>query len=124
MAAEGTNGTVLILDDDLGFAMWLGGALNDAGLRALPASTSEEALAIVKQVQPPGVDRVIANLAIAGSGELLNKLASKNRSLKVIAIGGSAGRRVDARIRRPRGKGLPSPDRYVHTVSRVLQARD
>jgi ActR/RegA family two-component response regulator len=67
MAPKPQEKTVLILDDDLGFAMWLGRALNRPGLQALPATTSEEAMAIAQRVEPTNVHLVIANLAIAGS---------------------------------------------------------
>ena len=113
--------TILILDDDLGFAMWLGRALTDAGFRALPAIKSEEAIAIAAQTRPARVDLFIANFTIAGSRELLEKLAAQRQPMKVIGIGGSGSLAVDARISRPRGKNLPSPDRYVKTVQRLLQ---
>lgn len=122
MAAKKKKGTVLILDDDLGFAMWLGGALHEAGFRALPANTSEQALAISERMRPPAVDVLIANLAISAAGDVIDKLVSTNKSLKIVAIGAPAGRKVDARISRPRGKTLPSPQRYVQTVERVLNA--
>ena len=112
--------TILILDDDLGFAMWLGRALNDAGFRALPANTSQDAAAIAAQVQPPGIQVLIANLALAGSRELAQKLSSENRAMKLISIGGAALERVDARIHRPRGRALPPPERYVQAVLRAL----
>jgi ActR/RegA family two-component response regulator len=121
MAAKKTKGTVLILDDDLGFAVWLGATLNEAGFRALPANTTEEALEIAGQVEPAMVHMVIANLAVVGSGELIDKIASKNKSLKVMAIGNSAARRVHGSISRPRGKALPAAKQYVEAVLRVLQ---
>ena len=122
MAAKKKKGTVLILDDDLGFAMWLGGALHEAGFRALPANTSEQALAISDKIRPPAVHVLIANLGISGAGDVIDKLASTNKSLKIVAIGAPAGRRVDAKISRPRGKVLPSSLRYVKTVERLLNA--
>src|ERR1041385_3745311 len=111
---------VLILDNDLGFVMWLGRALNDAGIRALPSSTCVEASAIVRKLRPARVNLLIANLALEGSREVVEKLAAKNESLKIIAIGGRTSRRVIGRISRPRGKTLPSPGRYVQAVLRAL----
>ena len=116
-----TKATVLILDNDLGFAMWLGRALTEAGFRALPANTSEEALTIAGQMQPSTVHVVIANLEIAGSAELLKTLAAKNKSLKVIGIGPASDSRVDATITRPDTERLPAADRYIDAVLRVIE---
>jgi DNA-binding NtrC family response regulator len=111
--------TVLILDDDLGSAMWLGRVLNEAGFQALPASRSEEALMIVCDEHFPPIDLVIANLTVEGSRKLVDRLVALNRGLKVIGIGGSSAG-VDARVQRPRGKTAPQGARYVKTISRVL----
>jgi ActR/RegA family two-component response regulator len=109
--------TALVLDDDLGFCMWLGRALNDAGIRTLPACTSEEAMAIAADFRYR-IDVVIVNLRLQGC----DKVLAQNRGAKVIAIGAAGKLAVDGRIQRPRGKTLPPPDRYVKTVTAVLHA--
>jgi ActR/RegA family two-component response regulator len=115
-----TQKTVLILDDDLGFSMWLGRALNEAGFRTLPVSRGVEALAIIADSSFPQIDLVIANLKVNGCGQVLGTLAAQGRSYKVISIGAACKRAVDGKLRRPRGKTLPSPERYISTVRDVL----
>jgi ActR/RegA family two-component response regulator len=110
---------VLILDDDLGFAMWLGRALNEAGLEALPASRSEEAIALLADDRFSPVELMIVNREVEGTRELLDSLMALNSGLKVIGIGGPRSG-VSATVERPKGKSEPSADRYLKTVRRVL----
>jgi ActR/RegA family two-component response regulator len=110
---------VLILDDDLGFAMWLGRALNEAGFEAVPACRSEEAMALLADARFSPVELIIANREVEGSRELLNDLLALNSGLKVIGIGGTRSG-VSATVERPKGKSQPSADRYLKTVRRVL----
>jgi hypothetical protein len=107
--------TVLILDDDLGFCVWLGRALNEAGIRTVPACRCDEALEIGAD---PGykVDLVILNPEIEGCSQLLEQL----KGTKVLAIDRAGDLTVDGTIRRPRGKSLPAPDRYVKAVRELL----
>jgi len=112
--------TVLILDDDLGFSMWLGRALNEAGIRSVPAASAVEALAIVADGSFDPIELMIANFKVDGCREVLETLAIQNSRSKVISIGSSGKRTVDGTIRRPTGKSLPPPDRYVKTVRDVL----
>jgi DNA-binding response OmpR family regulator len=111
--------TALILDDDLGFAMWLGRVLNQAGIEALPASRSEEAFQIVSDEGFPPIDIVIANFQVEGSRSLVDRLVALNSGLKVIGIDGSSDG-VDARVERPRGETALSGAGYVEAVQRLL----
>jgi DNA-binding response OmpR family regulator len=111
---------VLILDDDLGFTMWLGRALNAAGIRTFPACRGSEALAIISAGGFPKVDLVIANLQVEGCRQVLERLGSQHGGFKLISIGAAGKRAVDAKLRRPRGKTPPSPERYVRTVREAL----
>src|SRR5262245_15399637 len=105
----------MILDDDLGFCMWLGRELHKAGMRALPACRSEEALEISAGASPP-VDVVIVNPYMNGCRDVI----AKHASAKVIAIGGPGKLSVNGLLRRPRGKVPPAADRYVKIVTEVL----
>src|SRR5262245_19265965 len=116
---------ILILDDDLGFAMWLGRILNDAGMQSFPASRSNEALVFLHTVNLPRIDLLIANFELAGSREVVEALATQSGKLRLIGIGdkGSAGRRkIGARLHRPKGSTNPSADPYVEIVRGVLAA--
>jgi len=110
--------TVLVLDDDLGFCMWLGCALNQAGIRALPACDTEEALEIGSDPSST-VALIIINPRIEGS----RKVVEKYPNAKLIAIGGAGKLAVDATIRRPRGKTIPPPERFLRIVRKVLGLR-
>ena len=121
MASQTTMGTILILDDDLGFAMWLGRALNDSGFPALPACTSEEVLAMVSEGHFEAIDLVIVNFEVDGSQQLLDTLAVYSRGFKVIGIDGSGARAVEATLQRPMGQTPPSAEQYLQIVRGVLQ---
>jgi len=112
--------TVLILDDDLGFSMWLGRALNEAGIRALPACSGEEARAIIADAGMGAVDLMIANFNLDGCREVLDSLSAQGGRCKLICIGGAGDRTVDGALQRPRGKTLPAAERYIRTVRSVL----
>jgi len=117
---------ILVLDDDLGFVMWLGRILTEAGFLAMPASTSQEATAIVEECRFPKVDLLIANFELAGSRDLVQKLGSLGKKFRLIGIGeavaaGAGRRKIRATLDRPRGRSPLSPERYLETVRRVLQ---
>jgi ActR/RegA family two-component response regulator len=112
--------TVLILDDDLGFSMWLGRALNEANIGTLPASKAEEALAIVMDESFPRIDLMIVNFNLEGWREVLDAVAAQGGNCKVISIGPSGQRAVDGKLRRPSQKSLPRAERYVKIVRDVL----
>jgi DNA-binding response OmpR family regulator len=101
--------TVLILDDDLGFCMWLGRVLNDAGIRALPACRSEEALEIGADPQYR-IGLVIVNPLVEGCSEVLDQ----NPDAKVISIGEPGNLAVDSTVQ---------PEGYVSAVREILNAR-
>ncbi len=110
-----TPPAVLILDDDLGFCMWLGRILNQAGIHALPASRSEEALEIA--VDPSYcIELVIVNPDIERCDEVLER----NRQARVISIGEPGMLRVQGTLQRPQGESLPPPEHYVKAVRDVL----
>ena len=111
---------VLVLDDDLGFAMWLASVLNDAGYTVLPSSTSEEALAIANYVA--SIDLVIANFGLDGCSTLLDTLSERGDQFRLIAIGDAAppaGRQVQATLTRP--DGPPKSEPYIKAVAAVLR---
>jgi hypothetical protein len=106
---------VLILDDDLGFCMWLGKILNQAGIRALPACRSEEALEIGNQAEYR-IGLVIVNPDVDGCGAVL----AQNSGARVMTIGEAGKLAVSGTLQRPPGNSLPPPERYVRAVREVL----
>jgi hypothetical protein len=111
--------TALVLDDDLGFCMWLGRALNEAGILALPACRSEEALDFACNPSYR-IDVIIFNPEVEGCREVL----AQNRGAKVIAIGAAGKLPVDGTVERPSGRALPQPDGYVQVVNAVLRVKN
>lgn len=79
---------VLIVDDDLGFVMWLGQVLSKGGFLPVPARTGAEALARLKDfgVTP---DLAIVNPGVHGGASLIENLKPKTSvfSLEVPAAG-------------------------------------
>ena len=81
MAAQ----TILVVDDDLGFVMWLGRMLADMGYRALPARNGSEAIGQIERTKIP-VDLVMVNLALPGGRALVKTLARLDPPARVVSI--------------------------------------
>jgi DNA-binding response OmpR family regulator len=77
---------IIVLDSDLGFVLWLTHTLVANGYLAFPATSVPEALKLIQALQAESVDLVIANPALRGVSELLDRLRTRRVSLKVIAI--------------------------------------
>lgn len=77
--------TILILDDDLGFALWLGQALSAANCRVLPATSVTEAAALVSHFGLT-VDLVIRNPSIAGGADFTRTLRREQGYLRVAVL--------------------------------------
>ena len=75
--------TVLMMDEELGFLLWLGAILGEAGYRALPAKTVIDA-ARMARVFPPNV--LVINPELLGAAQLIVTLRAHNPDLKVIAL--------------------------------------
>lgn len=76
--------TVLIIDDDVGFAFWLGQALDEAGYKALPAKGVSDAVDLLSEYKLE-VDLLIINPALPGAVDLIPDLRRSQARLKVIA---------------------------------------
>jgi len=76
---------VLIVDSDLGFAFWLGQALDYAGYLALPAKNVADALALLS-----GVDLDLRLLILGspqnGAESLVNFCRDKHRDLRIMRL--------------------------------------
>lgn len=77
--------TILILDDDLGFALWLGQALSAASCRVLPATSVTEAAALVSHFQLT-VDLVLLNPSVAGGADFTRTLRREQGYLRVAML--------------------------------------
>ncbi len=79
--------TVLIVDDDLGFALWLSELF--VALRAvnvIPAPNSDDALAMTTKLKLK-VDLLLVNPSLSGVEGLIKSLKRRRSNLKIVLIG-------------------------------------
>jgi hypothetical protein len=117
---------ILIVDRDLGFLLWLGQSLAEAGYRVLPALSCAEAFSRGKTFGVT-IDDVIVEQGLPGASEMLQKLARVNNSLRVIFIGNPAIHipatiPADMTIQRPRSGEPLSPEKWLMTLETVLSS--
>jgi CheY-like chemotaxis protein len=84
IASSGST-LVLIIDEDLGFLMWLGELFAELGCQAMPALHCRQGLALAKQLKLP-VTILIANPELRGYEQMLRQLTAANPGLRVIPI--------------------------------------
>ena len=117
--------TVLIVDNDPGFMLWLGWALHEAGWEGLPAKCVNDAFVLL---QNPNirVDVLIVNFTLERAAELVEALRSKNPQLKVIALLSDSGPqpegtpRADASVQKPGRTGEPTDIEWLREFRRLL----
>ena len=77
---------ILIVENDLGFIFWLGGALMAADYRPWPAGGVSEANALTGKTAI-AIDLLIVNPSLPGVSKLIAVLRRSQAKLKVIALG-------------------------------------
>ena len=77
--------TVLIVDDDLGFAFWLGQALDRAGFETWPARSVVAAQSLLAEVNLP-VDLLVITSSLPWAPVLATHLGRTRADFKVIAV--------------------------------------
>lgn len=77
--------TVLIVDDDLGFAFWLGQALDRAGYETWPARSVTAAKSLLKEVRL-AVDLLVITASLPRALAFANYLGRTRTDFKVIAV--------------------------------------
>ena len=87
--------TILIVDDDLGFVMWLGHTLAAAGYLTLPLTSAPESLRIIAELELTVIDLAIVNWATLGMSHLIDTLRSRQGYLPVIATEPSRRNAID-----------------------------
>jgi ActR/RegA family two-component response regulator len=87
--------TILIVDDDLGFVMWLGHTLAAAGYMTLPVTSAEATLRVMAELEVAVIDLAIVNPATLGMSHLIDTLRSRQGYLRVIATEPSRHRAID-----------------------------
>ena len=116
----------LVVDSDLGFIVALSYELHSRGIEALPAITTEEAQAMVRDLQY--LDVLVINCAISGACTFAKEVADARHDVRVIGIisqGNECKNCEDlltARWRDPEDK-LPDQIAYCADVIEVLITR-
>ena len=77
--------TILIVDSDLGFAFWLGHALDEAGYYALPAINAAGASKLLAELGLTA-DLVVINAALPDAGAFIADLRLTQKDVRVIAV--------------------------------------
>jgi DNA-binding response OmpR family regulator len=86
--------TILIVDDDLGFVMWLANTLRAHGYPTLPMTSAPEARKIIAELEIAEVDLVIVNPALLGASDLIDSRQMRQGFLRVLNIEGVVRRRT------------------------------
>lgn len=77
--------TILILDNNLGFAFWLGQALSASKCEALPAMNVPEATALIGHFKLT-IDLVIMNPSVPGAADFTRALRQEQGYLRVATL--------------------------------------
>jgi len=77
--------TILILNDDLGFALWLGQALSASNCEALPATNVSEAEALIGHFKLD-IDLVIVNPMVPGAVDFTRALRREQGHLHIATL--------------------------------------
>jgi hypothetical protein len=85
VSASSGSTLVLIIDEDLGFLMWLGELFAELGCQALPALNCRQGLALAKQLKLP-ITILIASPELRGYDQTVRQLTAANPGLRVIPI--------------------------------------
>lgn len=117
--------TVLLVDDDLGFAFWLGRLLDGTGFDAWPAKSAADA-AVLLQSLSARPDLLIVNLACPGTVPLAED--QRSRGTRIIglcpdeAARGSAPPQVDEWYGKPRELDSLSKLEWLTRIERLLNS--
>lgn len=115
--------TVLVVDSDVGFVLWLGLGLNQAGYAAFPAQSVPRAKAFLDEVKI-AVDLLIVNSALRDAAGLVESLRGLYHHLKVVAVIDNevdAGKIPDAdlRCRKPEGTDESTRQDLIEQIEKV-----
>jgi hypothetical protein len=124
----------LIIDDDLGFLMWLGEVFKELGCQAIPALHCRQALDLVKRFNLP-IANLIVNPELRGAERTVKAVLASNPRVRVVLICNSAAQtRGQTFVPNGRGAGprgiparsrlkRPSPEEAVSLAEWVEKVR-
>ena len=117
--------TVWIVDDDLGFVWWLGEVFTEAGCRALPAMSCEQAVSLMKKLNV-GIDLLVLNPQLPGVIRMLKILSSAYANFKIVVIGKVSPAlttviRPQANLERPSSSDSISRPEWLKKIRKLLK---
>lgn len=77
--------TALIIDDDVGFILWLGEILTESGYQTVPALHCRQARSLVKKLALR-VDVLVVNPKLRGAARTIKALETEHPRLRVVLI--------------------------------------
>jgi DNA-binding NtrC family response regulator len=102
----------VIVEEDVGFLLWLGQLLADAGYRTIPASNCRQAMTHIRELGIP-IHLAVLDLKLRGATSMLQTLEAAHRGLRIVVIGDPAGG-VPARI--PASAILEKPRNWANIL--------
>jgi hypothetical protein len=124
--------TVLIVDDDLGFAFWLGQTLDRAGFETWPARSVTAAKALLAEVKL-AVDLLVIPASLPRALSFASQLGRAKSDFKIIAVypelsdaGDTVGQfpKANAIHRKPQTIDTAAKLEWVQLVKGVLAANE
>jgi hypothetical protein len=122
---EAGSPTALIVDDDVGFILWLGEMITESGYQAVPALECRQAMTLVKKLALR-VDVLVVNPKLPGAARAVKALESGHPRLRVVLIhdasepGGPQWDSKHAILERPSAWEPVSRPQWVTKVRKVL----
>jgi CheY-like chemotaxis protein len=119
--------TILLVDSDLGFAFWLGQALNRAGYEAVPATTPDAGAELIQEHRI-SVDILVIDPASPDALPFVSRLRQSRRGLKVIAAVPEESAQpppmpdFDAIMRKPKRLTVEAALEWVSLIQRLSPA--
>ena len=118
------NHTALIVEEDVGFLLWLGQLLTDAGYRTIPASSCRQAAIFARTIGVP-LQLAVVNTGLPGTTRMLRALGAEHRDLRIIAIV-SPGKKAPAKLpasailEKPRSSEHVSREFWLHRIHHAV----
>ena len=118
------NTAIIIMDNDLGFAFWLGRALDHAGYRALPARSVTDAAAVLAEVDM-NLRLLILGGPQAGAEGLVALCRQKHRDVRIMRlrednVPADRASRTDNECRKPAGRSAGNRMELLCTIYGLL----
>jgi len=119
-----SNRTILIVDEDLGFVLWLGQLIKELGYLSLPASSCRQAASHIEKLNV-SVSVAIVNPGLRGSSQLLQALVAVSNRTRIILIRDRGvdippGISASATLEKPSSWDRISHEDWLYKVRRAL----